>query len=234
MPTKPISETVENYLKAILTLSEESIATDGDCTITRLAAVVGVTKGTATSMIKKLAEGRLVKYEKYGLITLTAKGRYLAVDVLRRHRIVEQFLVQVVGLDWSEVHVEAERLEHAISPALLDRLDAMLGRPDVDPHGDPIPRPTPAHAEQPVLVPLSACLAGQRVKVARITDQQSPFLRFLASIGVKPGVRIEIVEVNPSRDVVRLIVADDRGRFVGQSESLGCTPAGRVLTYCPA
>jgi DtxR family Mn-dependent transcriptional regulator len=187
-----------------------------------------------------------VKYEKYGLITLTAKGRHLAVDVLRRHRIVEQFLVQIVGLDWSEVHAEAERLEHAISPMLLDRLDAMLGRPDVDPHGDPIPRPAQRSAAVSVqqsrglrlstgqtgqpLVPLAQCLPGQRVKVARITDQQSPFLRFLASIGVKPGVKIEIIEVDPARDIVRLVVADDVGSFAGRSESLGCTPAGRVLT----
>jgi DtxR family Mn-dependent transcriptional regulator len=131
------TEAVENYLKAILTLCEESPT--GEAAISRIAAVVGVTPSTATTMVRKLAAAKLAKYQKYGAVALTAKGSRTALDVLRRHRIVEQFLVEVVGLDWSEVHAEAERLEHAISPRLLDRLDEMLGRPKHDPHGDPIP-----------------------------------------------------------------------------------------------
>jgi DtxR family transcriptional regulator, Mn-dependent transcriptional regulator len=152
VPTPSVSETVENYLKAIFSEEAPNHGIDLGCTITRLAALVGVTKGSATTMVKKLAAGKLVKYERYGLVTLTTSGRHLAIDVLRRHRIVEQFLVQIVGLDWSEVHAEAERLEHAISPTLLDKLDAMLGPSPVPPFRQtPLPIPSPRAPASPPL-----------------------------------------------------------------------------------
>lgn len=115
------SETVENYLKAIYSLCLESPA--GEAGMTRLASSVGVTTGTATTMIKKLAAAKLVRYEKNKAVRLSAKGERLALSVVRRHRIVETFLVRTLGLDWADVHDEAERLEHAVSDRLVDKLD---------------------------------------------------------------------------------------------------------------
>ena len=105
----------------------------------QIAAALGVTPGTATTMVKALAESGLVQYEPYSGVRLTAAGERLAGLVLRRHRLVELFLVQVMGLRWDEVHEEAEKLEHVVSERLIERMDEMLGRPEVDPHGDPIP-----------------------------------------------------------------------------------------------
>lgn len=187
------TEAVENYLKTIFALSQESPT--GDATISRIAALVGVTPSTATTMVKKLAAARLAKYQKYGAVTLTSRGSRAALDVLRRHRIVEQFLVDIVGLDWSEVHQEAERLEHVISPRLLDRLDEMLGRPKFDPHGDPIPdaagRSAPAR-----LVPLSRCDPGDVVVIGRIRDQEAEFLQFVARTGLRPGSSVTVERVD--------------------------------------
>lgn len=199
------SETVENYLKAILTLSEESPA--GEATVTRIAAVVGVTPGTATSMIKKLAAAGLARSKRYGGVRLTPRGTASASDVLRRHRIVELFLVEVVGLDWSEVHAEAERLEHAISPKLLARLDQMLGRPRVDPHGDPIPAPRASREDETAresLVPLDRFAEGSRVVVGRILDQEEDFLRFIARTGLRPGTRVRVGPADPRAGTLEL------------------------------
>ncbi|MBL9030983.1 MAG: metal-dependent transcriptional regulator [Phycisphaerae bacterium] len=187
------TEAVENYLKAILTLSQESDA--ADATITRIAAVVGVTPSTATTMVKRLDRAGLARYERYGAVRLTAKGRRAASDVLRRHRIVELFLVQIVGLDWSEVHAEAERLEHAISPRLLDRLDEMLGRPRSDPHGDPIPD-ADGRSDHARPGPITACAPGAHAAVARVLDQGAEFLQFLARAGLTPGTRVAVVAID--------------------------------------
>ncbi|MFT3686830.1 MAG: metal-dependent transcriptional regulator [Phycisphaerales bacterium] len=198
------TETVENYLKAILTLSDES--PDGEAGLARLAAVLGVTKGTATSMVKRLSEGKLVKAERYGGIKLTAKGRRAAVDVIRRHRLIETFLVRTLKLDWSVVHGEAERLEHAVSPAVVDAIDALLGHPAVDPHGDPIP-----DRDGTVRVcdsrPLCNCGAGSRVHVARVTDQDGAFLAFAARHGLRPGAAITVLGADAQAQSV-LVQAD--------------------------
>src|SRR5215510_9393285 len=134
------SSTVENYLKAIyLGTHAPPGAEPRLMAMGQLAAALGITPGTATTMVKTLAESGLVKYEPYAGVALTRAGRRLAGLVLRRHRLVELFLVQVMGFRWDEVHEEAEQLEHVVSDRLIDRMDDMLGRPGVDPHGDPIP-----------------------------------------------------------------------------------------------
>ena len=171
------SETVENYLKAIFTLCRESPT--GEVGMTRLAAAVGVTTGTATSMVKKLAAGRFVKYKRFGGVSLTPKGSRIALDILRRHRLIETFLVETLKLDWSVVHAEAERLEHAVSPVVLEALDALLGRPGVDPHGDPIPDAAGRLRHSSTLIAISDCKPGSRVRLARVLNQGSEFLRFL-------------------------------------------------------
>ena len=134
------TSTVENYLKALYL--EQSAADRGVVPMGRLAAAMNVVPGTATSMAKALADAGLVRYEPRAGVRLTSRGEQLALHVLRRHRLLELFLVRVLGLDWSAVHAEADQLEHAVSDAVLDRIDAVLGHPTTDPHGDPIPTAT--------------------------------------------------------------------------------------------
>ncbi len=132
------SSTVEDYLKTLYAVHQSS----GDATnvpIGRLASAMGVVPGTATSMMKALADAGLVEYASRAGVRLSPRGERLALHVLRRHRIVELFLVEVLGLDWSVVHEEADLLEHAISDRVLEKLDLLLGSPRFDPHGDPIP-----------------------------------------------------------------------------------------------
>src|SRR3954468_7426395 len=144
------SSTVENYLKAIH--HGQSVLPKGQRLLPmgHIAAAVSVTPGTATTMIKALAESGLVEYEPYSGARLTKAGDKLAALVLRRHRLVELFLVQVMGMSWDEVHDDAEQLEHVVSDRLIDRIDAMLGRPTHDPHGDPIPSPEGTIADRPL------------------------------------------------------------------------------------
>src|SRR3954468_18452916 len=164
------SSTVEDYLKQIY-LEQQAAGAGQLVPMGKLAVAMGVVPGTATSMVKALADSGLVTYEPRGGLRLTRGGEQLALRVLRRHRLVELFLVKVLGLDWSEVHAEAEELEHAVSDKVLERIDALLGHPSVDPHGDPIPpakgRPQ-VSAQQSSLV---ECEAGKSYRVARVVDQ---------------------------------------------------------------
>jgi DtxR family Mn-dependent transcriptional regulator len=214
------TSTVEDYLKAILLAEErrreERVPTG------QIASQLAVTPGTVTTMLKALADSGLVDYEAYGGVHLTAAGRQLATHVVRRHRLLEQFLVQVVGLDWSEVHDEAERLEHAVSERLIDRIDELLGRPTVDPHGDPIPtsRGEVAHAEHGSLADLAI---GRRARIARIADQESDFLRLVERLGLRPGTRVRVT----TRDAAADTLALDLGR--GRSASLGLRAAAKIL-----
>src|SRR5580700_9184595 len=133
------SSTVENYLKAIYQGQSALSRDEYLVSMGSVAAALGVTPGTATTMVKALAESGLAEYEPYSGVRLTGAGEKLAGLVLRRHRLVELFLVQVMGMSWAGVHVEAEQLEHVVSERLIQRIDQMLGRPTHDPHGDPIP-----------------------------------------------------------------------------------------------
>src|SRR4026209_1336630 len=133
------SSTVENYLKAIYLGVAALTAPDRLLPMGQLASALGVAPGTATTMVKALAESGLVEYEPYNGGRLSAAGEKLAAMVLRRHRLIELFLVRVMGLGWDEVHDDAEQLEHVVSERLIERMDELLGHPEVDPHGDPIP-----------------------------------------------------------------------------------------------
>src|SRR4051812_32202371 len=159
------SSTVENYVKQIYL--EQQHAPEQLVSMGRLAAALGVVPGTVTTMIKALADSGLVRYERRGGVQLTAGGERLALHVLRRHRLVELFLVRTLGLDWSEVHQEAEELEHAISDKVLERIDALLGHPSVDPHGDPIPSARGKVAAERY-ESLAECALRRPVRVARV------------------------------------------------------------------
>jgi DtxR family Mn-dependent transcriptional regulator len=194
------SPTVENYLKQIYL--EQQLAGAGQLvSMGKLATVMGVVPGTATSMVKTLADSGLVMYEPRGGLRLTRGGEQLALRVLRRHRLVELFLVKVLGLDWSEVHAEAEELEHAISDKVLERIDALLEHPSVDPHGDPIPTAKGKVAE-PRHATLLDCEPGARMRVARVVDQNPAFLQFINRCGLTPGTIITVA----SRDALAAAV----------------------------
>src|SRR4030088_3250396 len=164
------SSTVENYLKAIY--HSQTALEPGDRLVPMgsIAATLSVTPGTATTMVKALAESGLAEYEPYSGVRLSPAGEKLAGLVLRRHRLVELFLVQVMGMSWAEVHDEAEQLEHVVSDRLIELMDAMLGRPTHDPHGDPIPSPEGTIASLP-LDSLMTCPIATPLRVPRISDQ---------------------------------------------------------------
>lgn len=220
------TSTVEDYLKAILVEEQrdpESLVTTG-----RIAAACQVAPGTATSMVKALADGALVTYEPYSGVRLTDAGRQLAAHVLRRHRLVELFLVEVLAMDWSEVHEEAERLEHAVSDDLIARIDEMLGHPSVDPHGDPIPD-AQGQVEEPDLASLATCPLGRPVRVARVRDQTPDFLRLVERRGLMPGSRVTVEERDPAADTVALALGGGEGRL-----SLGFRAASKILVEVEA
>ncbi len=201
----PPSSTVENYLKAIYQAEIARADQGGLVPMGQLASALGVVPGTATTMVKALADSNLVRYEPYAGVRLTPGGQKLAALVLRRHRLIELFLVNVLDLSWAEVHDEAERIEHAVSDRLIDRIDEFLGRPPVDPHGDPIPDPTGAIAT-PAYETLLTCPIETPVVLQRVTDQGAAFLRFLEQHDLKPGqpVLVEARDAAADQVVVRL------------------------------
>src|SRR3989441_5677796 len=197
------SSTVENYLKAIYQGQSALPRDQRLVSMGQVATALGVTPGTATTMVKALAESGLAEYEPYSGVRLSAAGEKLAGLVLRRHRLVELFLVKVMGMSWAEVHDEAEQLEHVVSERLIERIDEMLGRPTHDPHGDPIPNPDGAINAKD-LDSLLTCPVGTPLKVTRVADQDPAFLRFIENNDLKPGQRVEVETRDPAADSVRL------------------------------
>jgi DtxR family transcriptional regulator, Mn-dependent transcriptional regulator len=208
------SHTVENYLKAIYQAQTALLEANALVPMGQLATALGVVPGTATTMVKALAESGLVRYEPYAGVRLTKAGEKLAALVLRRHRLVELFLVKVMGMSWTEVHDEAERLEHAMSDRLIERMDEMLGHPSVDPHGDPIPNAEGAldRREYHTLVD---CPLHARAIVSRVIDQDPDFLRFIEQSDLKPGQLIQLEARDAASDSVRVRVGDDREVTLG-------------------
>jgi DtxR family Mn-dependent transcriptional regulator len=184
------SLTVENYVKAIFQISH---AQAGEPAATgQIASALGVSPGTVTSMLKTLSEARLASYTPYEGAQLTEAGRKLALRVLRRHRLIELFLAHTLNLAWDEVHEEAEHMEHAVSELLIDRIDAYLGYPAVDPHGDPIPRADGSLADIHCQN-LATCRAGERFALVRVVDQSPEFLRYLTESALALGARGEVL-----------------------------------------
>jgi DtxR family Mn-dependent transcriptional regulator len=220
------SSTVENYLKAIFAGESQLAAGQRLVPMGQLAAALGVAPGTATTMVKALAESGLAEYEPYNGVRLTPAGSKLAALVLRRHRLIELFLVQMLGMKWDEVHEEAELLEHVVSDRLIERIDEMLGRPEVDPHGDPIPT---REGELPLreLDTLLSCPLNTPVTVTRVTDQDAAFLRFIEGHALKPGQSIEVEARDEVSDSVRLKLPND------QRLTIGLRAASKLLVELP-
>ncbi|CDP83277.1 MULTISPECIES: manganese-binding transcriptional regulator MntR [Mycolicibacterium] len=197
-----LSSVAQDYLKVIWTAQEwsrEKVSTK------LLAERIGVSASTASESIRKLADQGLVHHEKYGAVTLTDAGRRAALAMVRRHRLMETFLVQELGYGWDEVHDEAEILEHAVSDLMLDRIDAKLGHPTRDPHGDPIPAadgqvPTPPARQ------LSACQDGDAGTVARISDADPEMLRYFDSVGISLDSRVRVLARRDFAGVISVAV----------------------------
>ncbi len=181
---------MENYVKAIYKISHGE--PNHRVTTGQLAAEVNVSPGTVTSMLKTLDEHGLATYTPYEGVRLTETGRTLALDVVRRHRLIELLLAEVLGVGWDEVHDDAERIEHVVSERLIERIDDYLGHPRFDPHGDPIPRADGTLPEQPT-VSLAECGPGTMVRIAQVTDQSGEFLRYLSACALAVGAEGEVL-----------------------------------------
>ena len=184
-----LTAVAQDYLKVIWNAQEWSL----DKVSTKmLAEKIGVSASTASESIRKLAEQGLVDHEKYGAVTLTESGRRAALAMVRRHRLIEAFLVKELGYSWDEVHDEAEVLEHAVSDRLVARIDAKLGFPQRDPHGDPIPG-SDGRVPTPPARQLWACHDGDAGTVARISDADPEMLRYFDSIGISLDSRLRVL-----------------------------------------
>lgn len=222
--SRTVTRAAEDYLKCIL--QEEQRNPGRTVSTGRVSQLLQVAPGTATSMARSLAENGWADYQPYAGLRLTPAGVKLATDVLRRHRLLESFLVEIVGIPWSEVHAEAERLEHAVSERLIDRIDEMLGRPLQDPHGDPIPT-SEGEMESPSDRDLLTCPLDTRVEVTRITDQRVDFLRFLDRNGLRPGQGLTVRERDMVGEVIHLELA------AGDRPVLGLQAAAAIRVVAP-
>jgi len=214
------TSTVENYLKAIL-LHEQKL--DGIVPMGALVEALGVVPGTVTTMVKAMATQGLLEHESRQGVRLTPVGRALALGVLRKHRLVETFLVRTLKMDWSEVHEEAEALEHAVSDRVLERIDEMLGRPTTDPHGDPIPDAAGNFADASLQATLETCALNEPMRVSRILDQTQEFLDYVQETGLKPGTRIWVLNREGASGVLRC------GLEPGAEVTLGLPAAAKII-----
>ena len=214
------SSTVENYIKQIYLEAQKD--SRERVPMKRLADGVGVSPGTATSMVKSLARSGLIDYEPRGGSRLTPEGEQLALNVLRRHRLVEAFLVEVLKLDWSEVHSEAELLEHAISDKVLEKIDELMGRPRVDPHGDPIPTDR-GEIDDTRFEPLAQRATGDCLRIVRVIDQDARFLQFAERAGLVPGAELVVERHDQQADAVAITILG-RGAL-----TLGAGAAAKIL-----
>lgn len=195
----------QDYLKALYALD----AGDAPVPTSRLAAQLGVSAPSVTNMLARLAEERLVSHAPRAGARLTVRGRREAVAMVRRHRILETFLVRVLGLDWSEVHEDAEVLEHHISPRVLEAIDRLIGHPHEDPHGHPIPDRT-GHMRRRRLVPLAGLARGGRAVVREIRDADGRRMARWKATGLVPGAHVRMRDVRALEDVFELEVAGRR------------------------
>lgn len=233
MPTA----TVEDYVKAIYLAQHDrpaqarlagsdrpapsrGRAAAGRIALGELAARMRVVPGTATAMVKTLADAGLADYAPRRGVRLTPGGEKLALHVLRKHRIVELFLVRVLQLDWSEVHDEAEALEHAISDKVLARLDRLLGFPSADPHGDPIPS-SGGRLPRVRSRPLADVPPGTTATLLRVASDDADFLRFAESHGLLPGARVTVTAASPAAATLTVELA-------GRSLTLSLAAAARI------
>lgn len=211
------STSIEDYIKVIYMLEAE----DQRATTQRIARKMGVKMASVTGMIKHLASEGYLRHKPYHGVRLSDKGRRIALQMIRRHRLIELFLHKTLGVDWDEVHDDAEILEHAVSDRLIERIYLFLGKPDFDPHGAPIPRldgsfePLRTH-------PLVECGHGVTTRLVYVSDNDPAFLRYLTSIGLKIGSLVRVEEKAPFDGPISL-------RIGQKSVAIGCEAARRIF-----
>jgi DtxR family transcriptional regulator, Mn-dependent transcriptional regulator len=221
--TTVASLTVENYAKTIYQITAGQ---DGrPATTGQIATALGVSPGTVTSMLKTLDGARLATHRRYEGVALTRAGRMLALRVIRRHRLIELFLLRTLDMTWDEVHDEAEHMEHAVSDLLVERIDAFLGRPEVDPHGDPIPAAdahTLSEGDEAAARSLAECEPGEAFRLTRVIDQSPEFLRYLTDSGLAIGTFGEVDGTPDGAGLMRI-------RVEGRELSLSLDAASRLV-----
>lgn len=183
----PLSRSVEDYLKAVYSLTEQG----GSASTSDLAALLDVQPASVTGMVKRLAESGYLEHVPYRGVQLTGKGTREALRIIRRHRILETYLAERLGYSWEDVHREAERLEHAASDLLIDRMAAAMENPLHDPHGAPIPTRT-GEIEETDFVTLADCAAGVDVQIRAVQDEDPQRLRYMEARGLLPGARVRV------------------------------------------
>ena len=205
------SVAVEDYLKQIWKLqgSGERASTKA------ISERLGLERGTVSGMLKQLASRGLIEHEPYRGAQLSDEGQKLALRMIRRHRLIELFLSKSLGLDWHEVHEDAERLEHAVSDVLIDRIDEYLGRPEVDPHGAPIPS-AEGQLDRQDFEPLAEMEAGDAVVVKRVSDSDPAFLKHLDDLGISLGVELRVIAMEPF-GAMRVAIADREAQLTREA-----------------
>ncbi|MDX1618154.1 MAG: metal-dependent transcriptional regulator [Balneolaceae bacterium] len=198
-----LSQAVEDYLKTIYTLESEGKS----ASTSSIAESMNVSSASATNMIKRLSKMGLVDYQSYRGAALTKSGRKIALEIIRHHRLLELYLLEVMGYSWDEVHDEAEKLEHHISEQFEDKIAELLDNPTHDPHGDPIPTKEGVMPEMDA-VPLADAEAGQTYLVSRVRDQDPELLRYLEKIGLLPGVKLTVENKEPFNGPITIHIED--------------------------
>ena len=206
---EPLTRSVEDYLKAIYNLSPEG----RPASTSDIAHRLDLSAPSVSGMVKRLSEQGLLEHVPYKGVQLTDEGRRAALRMIRRHRILEAYLVAQLGYGWDTVHDEAERLEHAVSDALVERMAEALGNPEADPHGEPIPT-ADGLIEEISAVPLPDVAPGEAVEVRRVTAGDPDRLRYLASVGLTPGALVTVIEHHPFQGPTTFRVAD-RAQVLG-------------------
>lgn len=211
-----LTRSVEDYLKAIYRLSPEG----RPASTSEIANLLELSAPSVSGMVKRLSELGLLEHVPYKGVQLTDDGRRAALRMVRRHRLIEAYLVAFLGYTWDTVHDEAERLEHAVSDALVERMAAVLGNPTADPHGDPIPA-ADGSIEEPELIALSNVAPGRTIELCRVDEGQADRLRYIASIGLTPGAVVSVIERQPFEGPITIevdgqthVIANELGRVL--------------------
>lgn len=224
MSVSELSASSQNYLKAIWSLQEWS---QEPVTASTLAARVGLKLSTVSDAIRKLTAQGLLEHAPYGSISLTATGHSYAVAMVRRHRLIETFLVQMLGYRWDQVHAEAETLEHAVSDFMVERIDELLGFPVRDPHGDPIPS-ADGTVNHPDVVLLTDLEPDHQARVERISDANPDLLQFFDKNGIGVGTSLQIRAREPFVGAVEVVISPAQNSIMlgrQATDSVWVTPA---------
>ncbi|MCZ6916087.1 MAG: metal-dependent transcriptional regulator [Gemmatimonadetes bacterium] len=214
-----LSRSIEDYLKVIykLELASKSAQTSA------IAEALSIAAPSVSGMVKRLAEAGLAEHVPYRGVRLTETGRRQALKMLRRHRMLESYLIAELGYDWDNVHDEAERMEHAVSDDLIARMADALGNPAYDPHGAPIPNAAGA-IEETEFVRMSDIATGERAVLRMVGDHDSERLKFIASLGLRPAVKFTVAARQPFNGPITVRFEDEREQIIGHelATSLRC------------